>query len=242
MCLLCKSSLLGTAVGRKGPQLSWELYWPLFRRPAIPVDCVLVLLSWAYLCSCRKITVAKKSHSENANGFTIYTIAVNSTSRGDQEECQRVWHAVYADMHKMVSVTLELFSTCSSRQMRLTVRREPNGESVPDWCQCFGWLWGSFTVAFSGVFLDVCVFISSRLWICVCRCLCSCMRVCEECDPVNFWVCWCAQVWEGYACAEDTLNPTATVCWLSRDFRISHCFSCSSVVLIGLLWGLSKSL
>lgn len=148
----------------------------------------------------------------------------------------------------MVSFTLELFSTCSGRQMRLTVRREPNSVSVPDWCQRFGRLWGSFTVAFSGVFLDVCVFLSSGLWVCVCRCfsleymsVTSCakwMHGCEVCEVANLWVSLCAC----FACVSGTclyvrhtFLPTATVCWISRDLWISHCVSCSSVVLI-VLW------
>lgn len=135
MCLLCKSSLVGTAAGEKAHSFLGNCtchYSDAQHSRWIVCWCCLAERICATTVSCRKITVAKKSHSKNANGFTIYTIAVNSTSRGDREECQRVWHAVYADMHKMVSVTLELFSTCSSRQMRLTVRREPNGESVPD--------------------------------------------------------------------------------------------------------------
>lgn len=134
--------------------------------------------------------------------------------------------------------------------MRLAVRREPSGVSMPDWCQRFGRLWGSFTVAFSGVCLDVCVFVSSCLWVCCVQVFvlvsvnvslrAKCMHGCDlyMCKPTNLWVCvWeCACVsgtcWRG----RHTFLATATVCWLSRDLWISHFFSCSSVVLIVLLW------
>lgn len=57
---------------------------------------------------------------------------MKNTSGEDWEESQASLArspAMNTDMHTMVSLTLELFSTSSSRQMRLAVRRELNGVS-----------------------------------------------------------------------------------------------------------------
>lgn len=77
------------------------------------------------------------SHSIAPSPFAICTFAVNKGNGGEIGRRANVSGKAARSPCMLICIkwlpsTLELFSTCSRRQMRLAVRREPRSVSVPD--------------------------------------------------------------------------------------------------------------
>lgn len=99
-------------------------YWPAFTNSQVDHIEVLVLCCTKTV-SCTQVIQKGSLRESKLSEFAQqqHTSQVRRNGKGANE-----FGTLQAHMHKMVSITLELFSACFGRQMRLSVHREPNDE------------------------------------------------------------------------------------------------------------------
>lgn len=226
------------------------MYWPALTGTNLPGGSRGTGRGGAQLCipvqhlSCAlvKLDYWEDSFQESSWSHNLHKCGKQHNLGGTGKRANE-FGTLHAHMHKMLSITLELFSTCFSRQMRLSARREPNGEVC--------------LIDVGG--LDACevhLLLPSPgcVWMHVLLSVCACVNLCmqvfvhqsvgsvQASKPRSLCVCVCVYVavrepeWDVFVCGSHTFLHFATVCWLSRESWIGHCFSCSSSVLIALLW------
>lgn len=160
---LCTWALSVIAEGRKAPGLCEKVLASIHKLPGGPYGGVGAQLHLCDNCfmytgnptSQNRLTSKMSEPSPVLHNRSTHHHKLGETGKRPTSlaRCRRICIKWFPSLWNCLALFF-------GRQMRLSVRREPNGEVCLIDVSGFGRLRGSFTVAFSGACLDACVFVS----------------------------------------------------------------------------------